>query len=386
MLHQQLIQKFISIFPHIKYGNINITTPDGKNYFFTGTEDGPSAELVIHDHRAIRKFIAKGDIGFAESYQYGWWDSKDLVSLFMFSIKNESLLKNYIYGGVITKIISKLAYLLRLNTIKGSKKNIHDHYDLGNDFYELWLDPSMTYSSAIFSNPTEDLQCAQYRKYDRIINQLDSSGTLLEIGCGWGGFAERALKTGKYNIKAITISPQQYFYAKQRLQGIAVVSNEDYRIQQGKYQHIVSIEMFEAVGEKFWSTYFAKIKSLLATKGTAIIQTITIADEYFVNYRNSGDAIRTFIFPGGMLPSREKFIAASSKAGLKVIDEFSFGQDYAKTLSVWMLSFTNKITQITALGFDEKFIRIWQFYLNFCLAGFKSGRINVMQITLQHAN
>lgn len=243
----------------------------------------------------------------------------------------------------------------------------------------------MTYSSAIFADKSEDLTSAQNRKYDRIIKNINHSGKLLEIGCGWGGFAERALLKNDYDIKAITISQQQYSYAKNRLKGNAIISSEDYRIQEGKYNQIVSIEMFEAVGEKFGDTYFSKIKSLLDEKGRAIIQTITINDCYFEQYRKSGDAIRTFIFPGGMLPSPERFIAASSKAGLVVTDKFSFGGDYALTLNHWLIAFEKKIEQIKALGFDEKFLRIWRFYLTSCIAVFKAGRTNVMQIALEHA-
>lgn len=385
MLKNQIIKKFLQTFHHIHYGSINLTMPDGKTYDFIGKEKGPKADLIIHDNRAIRQFATKGDIGLAESYRDQWWDSKDLVSLFTFGLKNEQTLESYIYGNFLSRLASCFAYLFNLNTIRGSKKNIHNHYDIGNDFYELWLDSSMTYSSAIFADQSENLTSAQYRKYDRIIENINPSGKLLEIGCGWGGFAERALLKGDYDIKGITISEQQYSYSKNRLKGNAEISSEDYRIQKGKYDQIVSIEMFEAVGEKFWDTYFSKIKSLLAEKGKAIIQTITINDCYFEQYRKSGDAIRTFIFPGGMLPSPERFIAASHKAGLVITDRFSFGSDYALTLSHWLEAFETKIEQIKALGFDEKFLRIWRFYLTFCIASFKSARTNVMQIGLEHA-
>jgi cyclopropane-fatty-acyl-phospholipid synthase len=385
MLRHQIIKKFLHAFHHIHFGSIKITMPNGKTYDFEGKEKGPKADLVIHDSRAIDQLAKKGDVGFAEGYRDKLLDSNDLASLFAFSLENEQALKKYIRGSFLGQLVSRIAYLFNLNTIKGSKNNIHAHYDLGNDFYELWLDPSMTYSSAIFSDKTEGLTPAQYRKYDRIIENLNPSGKLLEIGCGWGGFAERALLKGDYAMKAITLSQQQYEYATNRLGGNAIISAEDYRIQEGKYNQIVSIEMFEAVGEKFWGTYFSKIKNLLAEKGRAIIQTITIDDCYFEQYRKSGDAIRTFIFPGGMLPSPERFIAASSKAGLAITDKFSFGDDYALTLQHWLLAFERKIEQIKGLGFDEKFLRIWRFYLTFCIASFKTGRTNVMQIALEHA-
>lgn len=385
MFKRQIVKKFLQTFHHIQYGSIHITLPDGRVYDFQGKAEGPTANLAIRDSRAITQLIIKGDVGFAESYRDGYWDSTDLVALFLFGLKNEQVLENYIHGSFLGQLGVRLGYLFQLNTLRGSKKNIHAHYDLGNDFYELWLDPSMTYSSAIFAEESEDLTAAQHRKYDRILDGINPSGNLLEIGCGWGGFAERAILKGDYDFKGITISQEQYAYAKNRLKGKAMISNGDYRLQTGKYDQIVSIEMFEAVGEKFWPTYFSKIKGLLGTKGKAMIQTITIADSYFERYRKSGDAIRTFIFPGGILPSREKFIAASYQAGLMVTDEFCFGNHYALTLHHWLQSFETKIDKVKALGFDDKFIRIWRFYLTLCIASFKQGRTNVMQIGLTHA-
>jgi cyclopropane-fatty-acyl-phospholipid synthase len=364
MFTHQIIKKFLNSFHQIRYGSISVTMPDGNVYDFTGKEDGPKADLMIYDIRAIIQLIKNGDIGFAESYRDKWCDSLDLVSLFTFGLKNEEILGRYIQGSLLGRLIARIGYLLNLNTLRGSKRNIHAHYDIGNDFYQFWLDPSMTYSSAIFNNGDQDLVSAQYR--------------------GWGAFAERALLKGDYELKGLTISEQQYRYAKNRLQGNAHIAMEDYRIQKGKYDQIVSIEMFEAVGEKFWGTYFSKIKALLAQKGKAIIQTITINDQYFERYRKSGDAIRTFIFPGGMLPSPEKFATASAKAGLIVTDKFAFGEHYALTMKHWLAAFEKNIEQIKALGFDEQFLRIWRFYLTFCIASFKSGRTSVMQIALEH--
>lgn len=385
MLINQIIKNFLRSFEQIHYGSISVTMPDGKVYDFTGKEDGPQADLIIYDIRAISKFIKNGDIGFAESYRDKWCDSLDLVSLFTFGLKNEEILGRYIHGGFLGRLIARIGYLFNLNTLRGSKRNIHAHYDIGNDFYELWLDSSMTYSSAVFEDESKDLISAQYNKYDIILDGLKKSGKLLEIGCGWGGFAERALLKGDYEMKGLTLSEQQYHYAKNRLNGDADIVIEDYRIQKGKYDQIVSIEMFEAVGEKFWGTYFAKIKALLAEKGKAIIQTITIDDKYFERYRKSGDAIRTFIFPGGMLPSPEKFVAATAKSDLIVTNKFSFGQHYSLTMKHWLAAFEKNIEPIKSLGFDEKFIRIWRFYLTSCIASFQSERTNVMQISLEHA-
>ncbi|MEM6603731.1 MAG: cyclopropane-fatty-acyl-phospholipid synthase family protein, partial [Pseudomonadota bacterium] len=364
---------------------ISLTLPDGRTYDFGGDYPGAHADLHILDVKAIQAFVQKGDIGFAESYRDGLWTSSDLSNLFLFGLQNEKVLDRYIYGSFLGRIASRFAYIFTRNTVKGSQKNIHAHYDLGNEFYRLWLDPSMTYSSAIYENDNDDLTRAQYRKYDRITERLSSSGRLLEVGCGWGGYADRALEKKDFGIKGITISQQQYDYAKDRLQSKADICLEDYRHQEGKYENIVSIEMFEAVGESFWPTYFSKLKSLLHERGKAIIQTITIDDSYFERYRKGGDMIRTYIFPGGMLPSWERFQEASQKVELKVSDKFAFGKDYAKTLEAWLERFDDKIEEVRALGFDQKFIRIWRFYLACCIASFKVERTNVMQIELQHA-
>lgn len=385
MLQRQMIRRFLETFHHIDYGSLCILMPDGKRHEFSGKASGPNASLVIHDNRAISAFALKGDIGFAESYRDGWWESDDLVALFLFGLRNEEALDRYIYGSFLARIASRFAYFFTRNTLQGSQKNIHAHYDLGNAFYQLWLDPGMTYSSALFAHDSEALLPAQNRKYDRIIERLGKSGTLLEIGCGWGGFAERALGKGDYAIKGLTISREQHHYAQERLQENAVISLEDYRLQTGKYDQIVSIEMFEAVGEQFWPVYFKQIKSLLADKGKAVIQTITIREQYFERYRKSGDPIRTFIFPGGMLPSPERFAQASHAAGLSVTDRFAFGKDYALTLRHWLERFEQQLSAVKSLGFDEPFIRIWRFYLTCCIASFTAGRTDVMQLELQHA-
>lgn len=384
MLQFQIRKRFIESFRYIEYGSISITLPDGSKQEFSGKAFGPNAQLTIYDNRAIIAFAQKGDIGFAISYREGWCDTKDLISLFLFAIKNEQAFDRYIYGSFLNRMVSRFAYFFVRNTLEGSKKNIHAHYDLGNSFYKLWLDPSMTYSSALFADKSQDLTLAQYRKYDRIIERLAESGTLLEIGCGWGAFAERALDKRDYKIKGLTLSREQHEYATQRLKGDALISLEDYRDQRGIYDQIVSIEMFEAVGQKFWSVYFSQLKSLLAKKGRALIQTIMINNQYFERYRKSGDPIRTFIFPGGMLPSPERFVYESKHAGLSVTDQFAFGKDYALTLRHWLNRFEQRLNEVRALGFDQKFIRMWRFYLTCCIASFETGRTDVMQIELQH--
>jgi cyclopropane-fatty-acyl-phospholipid synthase len=385
MLEKTITQKFLKALEHIEFGSMDVTTPDGKLYQFRGSKPSIHATLKLHDWRAIPAFATKGDIGFAEAYRDGWCDSDDLTNLFLIGLQNEAALDQYIYGGVIGQIAARVSYLFTRNTLGGSKKNIHAHYDLGNEFYQLWLDESMTYSSALFTSPTEGLIQAQHNKYDRIIDRLNSSGRLLEIGCGWGGFAERAIGKKDYEIKGLTISNAQHAFATQRLGNSANIALEDYRIQEGKYHNIVSIEMFEAVGERFWPVYFGKLKSLLEQKGKAVIQTITIGNEYFERYRTGGDMIRTYIFPGGMLPSPKRFEEESRKAGLKITDTHTFGQDYAITIEHWLKRFDSKLSEIKTLGFDEPFIRLWRFYLTCCIASFKINRTNVMQVELVHA-
>lgn len=385
MWQQATTDRFLHTLQHLEYGSITVTTPDGNRYGFQGKYPGAHGNFHIADWRTIPALAAKGDIGLTEAYRDGWWDTDDLTLLMLVGLENEAALDKYIYGGVFARLASRVLYLFNRNTLGGSKRNIHAHYDLGNDFYKLWLDPSMSYSAALFHHEHESLEQAQYNKYGRIIDRLDSnSGSLLEIGCGWGGFAEQAAQRGDYGIKGITLSEQQHDYAHARLDGHAKIVLEDYRKQQGKYNHIVSIEMFEAVGEKFWATYFSKMKSLLDHKGTAVVQTITMGEPYFERYRKSGDMVRSFIFPGGMLPTHARFEEEAAKVELKVTDSFSFGSDYGATLKHWLRDFEAKLPEVRNLGFDEPFIRVWRFYLAACVASFQTQRTDVMQLELQH--
>jgi cyclopropane-fatty-acyl-phospholipid synthase len=386
MFDRQITDRFLSVLDHIDRGSLSITTPDGLVRHFQGQMAGAAATLILNDWGVIGGAIRRGDISLAESYRDGQWDSPDPVSLFEFGMQNQNILDRYISGGFLGRISSRILYFFARNTLHGSQKNIHAHYDLGNDFYALWLDSTMTYSSAIFANKNETLIQAQYRKYDRIIDRIGLSGNLLEIGCGWGGFAERSMQRGDYRFKGLTISREQYDYATSRLGHTASIALQDYRHQTGLYDQIVSIEMFEAVGEKFWPVYFSKLKSLLSHKGVAMVQTITIAEDRFDHYRRGGDAIRTFIFPGGMLPSPERFCAESKKSGLEVSDSFAFGQDYALTLTHWLKNFDERTSIIKTMGFDDKFVRLWRFYLTSCIAAFRHGRIDVVQWELRHAS
>jgi len=386
MIKKIIVNRFIDSLNTIEFGTLKLITPDNKEYYFGGKKEGINATMTIKDHRAITNLIAKGDIGLTEAYRDNWWDTDNLTDLLKFALQNAAALDQYVYGSKMSNIVCRILYSLRSNTLNGSKRNIHAHYDLGNDFYSLWLDKTMTYSSGLYNTNSEDLQQAQYNKYDRIIDSLEkSSGSLLDIGCGWGGFIERATYRNDYDIKGITISDQQYTYAKKRVEDKANILYQDYRKTEGKYDNIVSIEMFEAVGQKFWPVYFNKIKSLLESKGKAIVQTITIDEMYFDKYIKTGDMIRSFIFPGGMLPSIELFKMEAKKAGLQVVDHYAFGNSYATTLSSWLENFEKNLDQIKLLNFDDRFIRVWRFYLSASIASFTSNRTNVIQAEIKHA-
>lgn len=389
MFQKTAFNTFLKSLDNIQYGYLELTCPEGKKYSFQGEDNGVQADIQIKNYDVITSLIAKGDIGFAEDYRDGKWESENLQSLFFFAMQNQESLNPYISGTNLYKVLANMMYFFNRNNLRGSKRNISAHYDLGNDFYKLWLDPTMTYSSAIFKNKSESLQSAQHNKYDRILDLIgDRPGNILEVGCGWGGFAERAIEKKDHNIKGITLSEEQHHYANQRLMNRNDNANivlEDYRKQDGKFDYIVSIEMFEAVGEKFWPVYFSKLSSLLKNKGKAVIQTITINDDYFESYRKGGDLIRSFIFPGGMLPSEKIFAQKAKENGLKITDKYLFGNDYALTLSHWLKEFDKKIEDVKKQGFDEKFIRIWRLYLASCIASFAVKRSNVMQVEVKHA-
>ena len=370
----------------IESGTLKVTTPDGKTRIFSGRNPGENAHIELRDWRVIGNLATRGDIGFAEDYRAGFWEADDLPALATLGLVNKSALDPFLAGSTISRTVSMLSYLMRINTLRGSKRNIHDHYDLGNDFYSLWLDPSMTYSSALYRNDVDTLEQAQMNKYDRILDCLNKdSGSIIEIGCGWGGFAERASAKGDYSIRGITLSEEQKSYADKRLGNKAQIALEDYRHQSGKFDNIVSIEMFEAVGEAYWRTYFGKISSLMNQGGKAVIQTITMNERDFNRYRRGGDFIRSYIFPGGMLPSPSRFETEATNSGLHVGNHYFFGQDYARTLLEWLVAFDSRKNDIKKLGFDDGFIRLWRFYLATCAAGFKSGHTNVMQVELSHA-
>ena len=383
-----------AIFKNLKYGKLNIVWADGSRDVFTGTETSShqtEATLLIHDNRFFRRVIQSGSLGFAESYLEGEWTTPNLASLLEIMSRNIHAFENKIGKSKLVKIFQRLVHLLRPNTRKGAKKNIHAHYDLGNDFYELWLDPSMTYSAAYFSNQTMSLEQAQQEKYRNLAKMIDLKPEhhVLEIGCGWGGFAEFAAKEIGCKITGITISKEQLAYAKERMAKHNLTSQvdlqyTDYRDVTQRFDRIVSIEMFEAVGETYWETYFKQIKNCLKTGGKAGLQIITINDEAFKKYRKRADFIQKYIFPGGMLPSVERLQKEFAKANLQLSDKLDLGIDYANTLAQWDVSFHEKWQEIKKLGFDQRFKNMWHYYLAYCEAGFRAKHIDVSQFVIEN--
>lgn len=367
----------------MRFGTLRVVTPEGHEHHFAGKEPGPHGLIYIHDWRTIHAALAEGDIGFGNAYMAGWWDSPDLEPLLSVLMLNMDNLGRLAWGSPLHRIRSVLLeWVFRRNSVKGSQRNIMAHYDVGNDFYARWLDPTMTYSSAIFAKPETDLEAAQRAKYARILDRLGTSGTdVLEIGCGWGGFTAAAVEQG-HRVTALTISPRQHAYATDRVGRAADIRLQDYRKQGGTFSGIVSIEMFEAVGERYWNTYFTHLRDRLASNGVAMIQTISISEQLFPSYRTSSDYIRHHIFPGGMLPSMSRFKAESERAGLAVRDVFSFGQDYARTCREWLTGFDAAAPDIRALGYEDGFLRGWRLYLAMCAGAFALGRTDVHQIEL----
>ncbi|MBX9349274.1 cyclopropane-fatty-acyl-phospholipid synthase family protein [Chromobacterium vaccinii] len=371
----------------MRHGSLKLITPDGETLWFGALHAETDAELQLRDWRACGRILAGGDIGFAEACRDGWLDSPDLTALLRLALRNEDALQLGRLGRWAARCWHKLRHLARANSRRGSRRNIHAHYDIGNDFYRLWLDPSLTYSSAWFAGDYSlPLADAQARKYQRICEQLRlrPGMRVLEIGCGWGGFAEHAARLG-VAVHGITISDAQLDFARRRLANEPLVRLEhrDYRDLSGQYDAIVSIEMFEAVGERYWRGYFDTLRRCLKPGGQALAQSITIEESSFDAYRAGADFIQTFIFPGGMLPSRERFQRAAQQSGLACSNRLDFGADYAETLRRWRDAFEANLAAIRAQGFDEAFIRLWRLYLCYCEAGFNEGRIGVSQFLLE---
>ena len=387
----------------LKQGALALTTPDGAVLHYG--DNSPPVTLELKTWSVFSRALSAGDIGFAEAYIDGDWSTSDLTGLIALLARNRAAIESLVYGSWWGSLAYRIKHLLNRNSKAGSRKNIHAHYDIGNDFYKLWLDPSMTYSSALTAQAEGpaagsadilagggDLQKAQAAKYRRILRQLQvlPGERVLEIGCGWGGFAELAAREGGVHVTGLTLSAQQLDYAQARLAqaglaGAADLRLCDYRDCDGQYDAIASIEMFEAVGESYWPSYFACLARNLKPGGRACIQTIVIADALFERYRKGTDFIQQFIFPGGMLPSPAAFARMAAEHGLTVSDELCFGIDYADTLAAWRRAFHARLAEVRAQGFDERFIRTWEFYLCYCEAAFRENNTDVMHFTLVKA-
>lgn len=373
----------------IRQGRLAVTLPGGERLVGQGAP-GEEATLVLHNWRALARVLAAGDIGFAEAVIDGDCSSPDLVTLLRVFDRNIAALGAAANPVGPARWLQRLLHLARANTRRGAARNVRAHYDLGNDFFEAWLDPSMSYSSALYADAAEPLETAQSRKNDRIVELLGVKGgeRTLEIGCGWGALAERLVAAGVGGVDALTISPAQAQYAQKRLADApaARVLLRDYREAQETYDRVVSIEMCEAVGEAFLPLYFQTIARALKARGRAVIQAITIADSRFATYRSGADFVQRFVFPGGFLPSEVLLHDCATRARLKIAHAETFGLSYALTLAEWRRRFHANWARVTALGFDARFRRLWDYYLCYCEAGFREGTVDVGLYVLEPAS
>ena len=388
----------VKMMERMSIGSLTAQYPDGSSARFGHGQ--PHAEIVLANWKVCEAAFKSGDIGFGETWIAGDWTTPDLLALMNVMVANRTAIEAVIHGKWWGRLLHRVKHLLNRNTRTGSKKNIHAHYDIGNAFYKLWLDPTMTYSSALFAddvpasaaNVRDDfarMPEAHDAKYRRVLDRLALAPgqRVLEIGCGWGGFAEAAARDG-FEVTGLTLSAEQFAYARERIAAAKLEDRvelriQDYRDANGQYDGIASIEMFEAVGENFWPDYFDCIKRNLKPGGRVVVQTITIADALFADYRKSSDFIQQYIFPGGMLPSVAVFREQVRRAGLVIVDQLAFGQHYARTLAAWLTRFLASERAVRAAGFDTAFIRTWAFYLAYCAAAFRHENTDVVQFTLE---
>ncbi|UUC91640.1 cyclopropane-fatty-acyl-phospholipid synthase family protein [Comamonas sp. C11] len=395
-------RRVLHLLERLPHGRLDLEQPDGRLLHLPRPAPGPAdAHFVLHDWQALERTLKSGDIGLAEGYIAGEWDSPDLAALLRLCMTNRDHVQSLVYGSWWGRLGYRLRHLLQRNTRAGSARNIHAHYDLGNDFYRLWLDPGMNYSAAWFEGRTgkalhhANLQDAQQAKLRRTLNEvsLQPGQRLLEIGCGWGGLAETAARECGARVTGVTLSREQLIWGQQRMlhAGLAdavELRYQDYRdlpaLHAGQpFDAIVSIEMFEAVGREYWRGYFQMLRDCLKPGGLACIQTITLREDLFERYLRSTDFIQQYIFPGGLLPSISAFEQEARRAGLVVERRMAFGRDYAETLRRWRQSFEQQLDAVRAQDFDERFVRIWRFYLAYCEAAFDAGNTDVVQFTLR---
>jgi cyclopropane-fatty-acyl-phospholipid synthase len=372
----------------MQFGTLTIRLPDGRFMRIDGKKPGPVARIELKNWNLVHKALTGATIGVAESYMDGDWNSPDVTAVLeLFTVNMDT--GNALAGApdMIFNVLERLRHWLRTNTRFGAKRNIAAHYDLGNAFYAQWLDPTMTYSSALFASGANDLESAQIAKYRRLAaaTGIEPGHHVLEIGCGWGGFSEFLAREIGCRVTGLTISREQLAFARDRverakLEHSVALRFQDYREERGLYDRIVSVEMFEAVGEQYWETYFGKLRDCLKPGGKAGLQIISIAEDSYRSYRTRPDFIQRYIFPGGMLPTIAILEALGRTAGLGLESNFPFRMDYAHTLSLWRERFQETWSKTVALGFDERFRRMWEFYLHYCEAGFRAGNTDVHQL------
>jgi cyclopropane-fatty-acyl-phospholipid synthase len=383
----RLVQIAFTYAARMRRGTLDVTLPDGRQVRFGGNEPGPAAVMTVNNYNFAWRLMKGGDIGIAEAYLRGEWDTPDLTQFLYIFCVNHDLIAPMFEQTTALRVLQAVQHWFKRNTRSQAKRNIFAHYDIGNAFYRSWLDSSMTYSSALFEEGATDLTAAQHNKYRRLAEaiNLQPEQKVLEIGCGWGGFAEFAAKTYGVKVVGLTISQEQRDFALKRIFEAGLnerveIRFQDYRDERDQYDRIASIEMIEAVGEQFWPNYFSQLRDRLLPGGLAGIQAITIRDSMFQNYRRDVDFIQRYVFPGGMLPSPAVLKSLGERFGVPVIRERIFGQDYARTLATWRNNFRQAWPNLKPLGFDERFRRLWEYYLAYCEAGFLSGNIDVRQV------
>ena len=380
----------LEVLKGLRCGRIDFVLPDGRRFRVEGKDPGPVGEIAVHNADVFARLIREGDLGFCDAYLDGWWSTPDLQALLdLVQLPQNDAVNDGFPGMGLVRMYERLRFWLQSNSKRQAKKNIQYHYDLGNDFYRLWLDDTMTYSSAIFHTGQESLEKAQTEKYKSMVDQMGAQpgDHVLEIGCGWGGFAEYAARERGLRVTCLTISPSQFEYAVARMEKAGLsdrvtIKLQDYRDERGTYDGIASIEMFEAVGEKYWPTYFDTLRDRLKPGKNATLQIITIADHRWEIYRNTVDFIQKYIFPGGMLPAPKVLRAEVEKAGLRVKGSIEFGKSYSQTLRRWHETFNARWDEVAKLGFDDRFRRMWNFYLTSCAGAFEGGNCDVTQITV----
>jgi cyclopropane-fatty-acyl-phospholipid synthase len=371
------------------HGRLDLVLDDGRRFRAEGAAPGPVAVLEIHNSDLFARLIREGDIGFSDAYLEGWWSSPDLQAFMDLVHADNDAIYDGFYGMALLRMYERARHVLRPNSKRGSRKNIAHHYDLGNDFYGLWLDETMTYSSALFTTGQESLEKAQAQKYASMVDQMGVApgDHVLEIGCGWGGFAEYAAAERGLRVTGLTISKAQYDYAVARMERAGLsdrvtIKLQDYRDETGLYDGVASIEMFEAVGEKYWPVYFNALRDRLKPGGHATLQIITLQEKRFEVYRKGVDFIQKHIFPGGMLPSPSALRAEVARAGLDIKGSVEFGKSYSDTLRRWHVAFNDRWEDVARLGFDDRFRRMWNYYLTSCAGAFQGGNCDVTQITV----